>query len=225
MAYEPGVTIEDSLRGIIRVAVLYCDNVSVGDGSQLWEEFTPFCGEIARRYQGQTISAVENIQTARELYRSIGVDPTRHRPSSEAMMRRLIKGKQLYRINSLVDTLNYCSLNFMLPLGLYDLEKVKGGNIIIRRGGPGDGYRGIGKDWVNVEGRFSLHDSEGPFGSPTADSARTCITDATTGAMIVIFAPLSLPEETLRGHSAFTARMMEKYGGGSPAVREAGLVE
>ncbi|MEW5961817.1 MAG: phenylalanine--tRNA ligase beta subunit-related protein, partial [Chloroflexota bacterium] len=162
MAGQPRVTIADDLRGVVRLAQLWCEGLSIDSGAGLWTVFEPFCTEIADKYRGQTISAVAGIQAARELYRAIGVDPTRNRPSSEALIRRLIKGKALYRINSLVDTINYVSLSYMLPLGLYDLERIGGEVVRLRRGAPGEGYEGIGKDWVNLEGRYSMFDSAGP---------------------------------------------------------------
>jgi DNA/RNA-binding domain of Phe-tRNA-synthetase-like protein len=225
MAGQPSVAIDPELGGVVRLAVLYCDNLKIDNGEKLWAVFCPFCAEVARRYEGRTISAVENIQTARELYRSIGVDPTRNRPSSEALTRRLIKGKELYRINSLVDTINYCSLSYMLPLGLYDLDNVRGDSVVLRKGVAGEGYAGIGKDWVNLEGRYSMFDSTGPFGSPTADSDRSKITDQTGRALIVIFAPWSVPPEKLEEYSVFTAKTVKNFGGGSPDVHQAGLVQ
>lgn len=225
MAGQPLVAIDPELRGVVRLAVLYCDNIEIDNGEKLWTVFDLFCSGIAERYMGQTVSAVENIQTARELYRSIGVDPTRNRPSSEALTRRLIKGKKLYRINSLVDTINYCSLSCMLPLGLYDLDNVQGDSVVLRKGVEGKGYEGIGKDWVNLSGRYSMFDSTGPFGSPSADSDRTKITGRTGRALIVIFAPWSVPPEKMEQYLEFTAETVKKFGGGGPLVNRAGLVQ
>lgn len=225
MAEQPSVAIDPALRGVVHLAVLYCENIEIGSGKELWAEFEIFCRGIAECYEGQTVSAVENIQSARELYRSIGVDPTRNRPSSEALIRRLIKGKKLYRVNSLVDAINYCSLNYLLPLGLYDLDRIQGKSIALRKGVAGEGYEGIGKDWVNLENRYSMFDNTGPFGSPTADSDRTKITAQTGRALVVIFAPLSVPPEKLERYCAFTAETVTKFGGGSPRVYGAGLVQ
>lgn len=125
---------------------------------------------------------------ARRLYRAIGVDPTRTRPSSEALQRRLSKGKPFPRINALVDGINYCSLALMLPFGGYDADAIDG-DVSLRLGREGEGYEGIGKPWVNVAGRYTLADARGPFGNPTSDSFRTRITRDTTRALVTIFAP------------------------------------
>lgn len=214
----PLIEIDSGLQGVVRLAPLFCEGIEIDDGAALWAVFEPFCAEIARRYEGCTVSGVEGIQKARELYRSIGVDPTRNRPSSEALIRRLIKGKKLYRINSLVDTINFCSLNCMLPLGLYDLDNVQGESVVLRRGEAGDFYEGIGKDRVNLEGRYAMYDSAGPFGSPTADSSRTRIRRETVRALIVIFAPIGVTPEQLEDNTAFTADAVKNFGGGGPEV-------
>jgi DNA/RNA-binding domain of Phe-tRNA-synthetase-like protein len=127
----------------------------------------------------------------RAMYRRLGIDPTKTRPSSEALLRRVRKGDELPRVNSLVDIINWCSAESGLPFGLYDLHRIEG-PIAVRLGGPGEEYPGIRKDLVHVAGRLTLADAAGPFGNPTSDSARTMITTATTSALVVIFVPTTL---------------------------------
>ena len=130
---------------------------------------------------------------ARELYRTIGVDPTRTRPSSEALLRRVSRGNAFPRINSLVDVANVMSLLSQTPIGLYDLAATVGEGVAVRRGQPGEGYEGIGKGWVNVAGRLCVSDSVGPVGNPTSDSARTMITTDTEHALWIWFLPVGEP--------------------------------
>ncbi len=127
----------------------------------------------------------------RTMYKRAGIDPTKTRPSSEALLRRVRKGDELPRINSLVDVINWCSLESQLPFGLYDLDHVRG-DVTLRLGREGEEYAGIRKDVVHVGGRLTLADAEGPFGNPTSDSARTMVTTATSRALVVIFAPAGL---------------------------------
>ena len=122
------------------------------------------------------------------MYKRIGLDPTKTRPSSEALLRRVRKGDTLPRINSLVDVCNWCSVEFQLPYGLYDAAHVEG-DITLRLGAEGESYPGIRKDDVHVAGRMTLADARGPFGNPTSDSARTMVTTATAQAVVVVFAP------------------------------------
>ncbi len=146
--------------------------------------------EVARTIQAAKSGQVGAVGRARELYRRLGVDPTRVRPSSEALFRRLKKGEPLPRINSLVDVANALSVQLQVPVGLYDLDKVKGDELVIRLGAEGEGYTGIGKEKVNVAGRICVADAEGPCGNPSADSARTMITTDTERAAWVYFLPV-----------------------------------
>ena len=135
-----------------------------------------------------SVESPDITAAVRTMYKRVGIDPTKTRPSSEALLRRVKKGDELPRINSLVDIINWCSLESQLPFGLYDLDKISG-SVEIRLGRPGEEYAGIRKDVVHVAGRLTLADASGPFGNPTSDSARTMVTPETTSALVVIFAP------------------------------------
>jgi len=134
--------------------------------------------------------------------------------SNEALLRRALKGETLYRINTLVDALNLVSLREQLPFGLYDLDRVKP-PVLLRKGGPGEGYEGIRKGTVNVEGRPVLVDEAGPFGNPSSDSLRTSITLATRGALVVAYAPAACPVERLNAVLDGTAETLLRHCGGT----------
>ena len=146
--------------------------------------------EIKRAEQAVRTGEVGPVDRARALYRKFGVDPTRMRPSSEALMRRLKKGDPFPRVNSLVDVANAMSVQLQVPVGLYDLDKVVGDDLSIRLGAEGEAYEGIGKERVNVAGRICVADAQGPCGNPTSDSARTMITTATERAAWIYFLPV-----------------------------------
>ena len=146
------------------------------------------------------------------MYKRVGLDPTKTRPSSEALLRRVRKGDSLPRINSMVDVCNWCSLEFQLPYGLYDAAHIDG-DVELRIGRPGESYPGIRKDDVHVDGRIALADRVGPFGNPTSDSARTMVTTATTRAMLVVFAPARAGARTLTRVLDVTSRRMTEFTG------------
>src|SRR5438132_9943162 len=118
--------------------------------------------EVARAMSAVRTGEVGDVGRARALYRRFGVDPTRVRPSSEALLRRLKKGEPLPRVNSLVDVANSLSVQLQVPVGLYDLDKVRGDELVIRLGREGEGSAGIGKETVHVAGRLCAADAEGP---------------------------------------------------------------
>jgi len=146
--------------------------------------------EVKRAMQAVRSGTIGPVDRARELYRRFGVDPTKMRPSSEALARRMKKGEPLPRINSLVDVANAMSVQLQVPVGLYDLGKVKDDELVVRLGAEGESYEGIGKEKVNVAGRICVADGDGPCGNPSADSARTMITTATESAAWIYFLPV-----------------------------------
>lgn len=147
--------------------------------------------EVARATQVARSDAAAALAPARALYKRFGIDPTRVRPSSEALLRRLKKGEALPRVNSLVDVANALSVQLQVPVGLYDLDKVRGDELLVRLGAEGESYTGIGKERVNVAGRICVADAEGPCGNPSSDSARTMITTETERAAWIYFLPVS----------------------------------
>jgi DNA/RNA-binding domain of Phe-tRNA-synthetase-like protein len=146
------------------------------------------------------------------MYKRVGIDPTKRRPSSEALLRRVGKGEGLPRINSMVDVCNWCSLEFQLPYGLYDAARIDGA-VVLRLGHEGESYPGIRKDEVHVGGRITLADSHGPFGNPTSDSARTMVTSVTTRALVVVFAPRELDPRRLDHVVEITTQRMTQFTG------------
>ncbi|HLZ93812.1 MAG TPA: phenylalanine--tRNA ligase beta subunit-related protein [Candidatus Dormibacteraeota bacterium] len=147
--------------------------------------------EVKRATQAARAGTTGDPARARALYRRFGIDPTRVRPSSEALLRRLKKGDPLPRVNSLVDVANALSVQLQVPVGLYDMDKASGDELVIRLGADGEGYTGIRKEHVNVAGRLCVADAEGPLGNPSADSARTMITTDTQRAAWIYFLPVS----------------------------------
>lgn len=150
----------------------------------------------------------------RAMYKRCGIDPTKTRPSSEALLRRVRKGDSLPRVNGLVDIINWCSVETQISFGLYDLAKVTP-PITLRLGTTGEGYDGIRKDRVNVEGRLTLADAAGPFGNPTSDSARTMTTPETHDVLVVLYVPADLPSSQGEHAVALTRQRLAEYAGGT----------
>ena len=125
------------------------------------------------------------ILATRAGYKALGKDPARYRGSAEALIRRVIAGKGLPRVNNVVDVINVVSLESRLPIGLYDLAHVEGG-ILFRAGRAGETYKGIGKYDLNLEGLPVFCDAVGPHGSPTSDSERTMVTAGTKRVLGIV---------------------------------------
>jgi DNA/RNA-binding domain of Phe-tRNA-synthetase-like protein len=125
------------------------------------------------------------ILATRSAYKALGKDPARYRGSAEALLRRVISGKGLPQINSVVDVINLMSVESRLPVGLYDCAHIQG-DVVFRAGRAGETYKGIGKYDLNLEGLPLFADSQGPHGSPTSDSERTMVTPATKHILAII---------------------------------------
>lgn len=164
------------------------------------------------------ISPPAESAAVRTMYKRVGIDPTKTRPSNEALLRRVRKGDTIPRINSAVDIVNWCSLEFQLPYGLYDASKIEGA-VTMRLGREGEKYAGIRKDDVNVGGRIVVADDRGSFGNPTSDSARTMVTPGTTELLVVIYAPAEIPKPQLERVVTATAERFQRICGGHETSR------
>ena len=140
---------------------------------------------ILKLPEPRTVLESPQILATRAGYKALGKDPARYRGSAEALLRRVIAGKGLPQINTVVDVINLVSLESRLPIGLYDLAHVQG-DMVFRAGQAGETYRGIGKYDLNLEGMPVFCDAIGPHGSPTSDSERTMVTSGTTQVLAVI---------------------------------------
>jgi DNA/RNA-binding domain of Phe-tRNA-synthetase-like protein len=208
--------LELSLTLPVQVAVIEAEAVRVTRDDTAFRRLNDTAQAYRTRYAGRGADSpgvVEGVQAARHLFRALKVDPTKTRPSSEALLRRGLKGKPLYQINTLVDLGNWCSLDFLLPLGLYDLDKIDG-PVTLREGRPGESYVGIANKKVNVTGRYVLVDATGPFGSPVTDSLRTSISDETTRGVMTIFAPADYAADQLTAHADVAAARIREICGG-----------
>jgi DNA/RNA-binding domain of Phe-tRNA-synthetase-like protein len=208
------LTLAPDLAGRVRVGTVVLEGVVVREAdAALAGEVEAACADLRARFGEGRSAEVPGAEEARALYKALGLDPTKHRPSNEALLRRALKGEALYRINTLVDALNLASLRFQLPFGLYDLSRLEP-PVVLRKGRPGESYEGIRKGEVHAEGRPVLADGKGPFGNPTSDSARSMITLATTRALVVGYAPATLSRDRLARVLEETAALLVRFCGG-----------
>jgi len=201
------LTVAPEIGGIVRPAWSVLEPVRVVDRESRLD--APLRAAATAWRSPESRESADVTAAVRTMYKRVGLDPTKTRPSSEALLRRARKGDELPRINSLVDVINWCSLESQLSFGLYDLDRIHG-HVTLRLGRDGESYPGIRKDAVHVAGRLTLADDLGPFGNPTSDSARTMVTTATTRALVVIFAPAAY-EPAARRTLALTQERIARY--------------
>jgi DNA/RNA-binding domain of Phe-tRNA-synthetase-like protein len=177
----------------LKLGILAGKNLTINNHSDLVrQQLSDVTIFIKEKFANQPPSKDPIISAVRRMYRRIGWEPTQYRPSSEAMIRRFIKDKGLYRINNVVDLGNIVSTRFHLPMGLYDRDKIIG-SIQVDVGQEREEYKGISKNVIHAKGKLILRDDLGIFGNPTADSLRTSIQNNTMNVLALFFTP---PEVT-----------------------------
>ncbi len=147
--------------------------------AELWQEIEKESEAIRKQYLLETIKDNPQIRATRQVYLACGKKPGRYRPSSEALMRRIVKGESLYQINTLVDLVNLVSLKTGYSIGGFDVDYMQG-NVEAGIGREGEPYEGIGKGILNIHQLPVLRDEKGAMGTPTSDEVRTAIRNETT---------------------------------------------
>ena len=188
MRYD--VTIDKELFSVypeIRLGLLrFSADVKAPD-DHFWEymnaEVMP---QVRSGVEGKAWSEIPGIKGSRAAYKAFGRNPGRYRVSSEALIRRVRRGDELYHINSVVDVNNLISVKSGLSVGSYDLGQVHGA-IKLRKADHSEGYTGIGKDFLDMENMLVLADDVGIFGSSMSDSTRAMVTDSATDILVVIY--------------------------------------
>ena len=205
--------VEDSLRGVLSIGMLEAEEVQLGT---LPDAFVTERDRIIERlvslYAGKQPADIPGVAETRSLFHQLDIDPTKHRPASEALLRRVLQGKGMPTINAAVDVCNLCSLEHQIPLGLYDRETVRG-SIHVRVGREGEGYPGIRKQRVHLGGRLLLADADGPFGAPTSDSTRTSVTTETRQLLMVLFCPVDRASHHLSATLENIADLLTRFCG------------
>jgi len=152
----------------------------------LWAEIDALGNYYRANLTTETIKQMPSIEATRRIYRQCGKDPSRYRPSSEALIRRMLQGKELYRIDTLVDLINLASIKSGYSIGGFDASKFVGDTLTLGVGKEGEPYEGIGRGMINIAGLPVYRDSQGGVGTPTSDNERTKMEMATTHVVMLI---------------------------------------
>ncbi len=154
-------------------AAVYAEVANTPFCKELWDEINAFTRELRASSDTEKSKLQPAIAATREVYKRCGKDPSRYRPSAEALRRRLVKGLELYRIDTLVDLINLVSLRTGYSIGGFDADKIQGTALELGIGRAGEPFEGIGRGVLNIEGLPVYRDSTGGIGTPTSDHERT----------------------------------------------------
>ncbi len=170
----------------IQLSCIQCD-VHVRERDEiLWKEIEDKIKELGDSLDIENISKIQTIADSRKAYKICGKDPARYRLSAEALLRRVVKRKELYQVNNVVDLLNLVSISTGFSIGGYDAEKIVE-DVSFGIGNSNEPYEGIGRGELNIEFIPVFRDKLGAFGTPTSDSVRTSVSLETKRFLMIIF--------------------------------------
>ena len=180
--------------------------------SELWEEIHAISERFRAELTTETLKDVSGIAATRRVYRTCGKDPSRYRPASEALIRRILQGKKLYQIDTLVDLINLASIVYGYSIGGFDADKMVGEQLTLGIGKADEPYEGIGRGVINIEGLPVYRDEIGGVGTPTSDHERTKITAQTTHLLVLING-YDGKEDSVRANALYIQKLLRKYAG------------
>lgn len=167
-------------------AAIYAKVNNTEYNAGLWEKINEFILAYKKMYTIDSIKNMPAIQATRTAYKRCGKDPSRYRPSSEALIRRTLRDIPLYQIDTLVDLINLVSIRTGYSIGGFDADKISGNTLELGIGKAGEPYEGIGRGELNIEGMPVYRDAIGGIGTPTSDHERTKLDIGTTHLLTII---------------------------------------
>lgn len=191
-------------------ACVEADVVNTPFSSGLWQEIKALGEQYKAELTTESLKLMSGIAATRRVYKACGKDPSRYRPASEALIRRMLQGKELYQIDTLVDLINLASIRFGYSIGGFDAAKFVGDTLTLGVGRAGEPYEGIGRGMINIEGLPVYRDEIGGVGTPTSDNERTKITLETT-RMAVLINGYDGDEARVRQNAEFILDLVAKY--------------
>ncbi len=204
--------IEKVCPGFVGAAV-EADVVNSEYNAELWAEINDLGEKYKAEYTTETVKTISGIEATRRVYRACGKDPSRYRPAAEALIRRMLKGKELYQIDTLVDLINLASIAFGYSIGGFDADKFVGDTLTLGIGHEGEPYEGIGRGMLNIAGLPVYRDAEGGVGTPTSDNERTKI-ELSTRHVLVLVNGYDGNEAQVKANAEYIIRLFEKYAQG-----------
>ena len=191
-------------------ACLEAEVVNSPHNEDLWSELE----NLAVRFRGEltteSLKEQPSIAATRRVYRACGKDPSRYRPASEALIRRMLQGKELYRCNTLVDLVNLASIAYGYSIGGFDADKFAGDTLTLGIGREGEPYEGIGRGLINIQGLPVYRDALGGVGTPTSDHERTKMS-LETRHLVVLINGYDGNEQRVRENADYIQSQLRKY--------------
>lgn len=207
------VIVSEEIKSVCPTFVGACIEATVENTpycKELWEEINALGERYKQELTTETLKNTSGIAATRKVYRMCGKDPSRYRPASEALIRRILKGKELYQKDTLVDLVNLASIAFGYSIGGFDADRFEGNTLTLGIGKADEPYEGIGRGMINIEGLPVYRDAKGGVGTPTSDNERTKM-ELTTNHLVVLINGYDGNEDQVRSNAIFIQELLRKY--------------
>ena len=201
--------IENVCPGFVGACV-EADVVNTPYSEGLWKEIEQMGERFRQELTTETLKELPGIAATRRVYRACGKDPSRYRPASEQLIRRMLQGKELYQRDTLVDLVNLASIAYGYSIGGFDASKFVGDILTLGVGRAGEPYEGIGRGIINIEGLPVYRDQQGGVGTPTSDNERTKM-ELSTRHLCVLINGYDGNEQRVRDNAEFIQELLRKY--------------
>ena len=178
--------------------------------ADLWSEIDTLGAEYRATLTTESLKDMTSIQATRRIYKLCGKDPSRYRPSGEALVRRVLQGKGLYQVDTLVDLINLASMKYGYSIGAFDADKFSGDTLTLGIGKEGEPYEGIGRGMINIAGLPVYRDAIGGVGTPTSDHERTKVSLSTT-RLLVLVNGYDGSEQGVTDTAEYIIKLLNKY--------------
>ena len=180
----------------------------------LWDEIHRLGEQFRQELTTESLKDQPGIAATRRVYKACGKDPSRYRPASEQLIRRMLQGKELYQIDTLVDLVNVASIAYGYSIGGFDADKFVGDTLTLGVGREGEPYEGIGRGPLNIAGLPVYRDAIGGVGTPTSDNERTKMTLSTTH-LVVLVNGYDGDRERVMANARYIQELVERFASGT----------
>ena len=177
---------------------------------ELWKEIEALGERFRSELTTETLKDMTSIAATRRVYKACGKDPSRYRPASEALIRRVLQGKELYQRDTLVDLVNLASIAYGYSIGGFDADRFVGDTLTLGIGREGEPYEGIGRGLLNIQGLPVYRDEMGGVGTPTSDNERTKMT-LDTRHLVVLINGYDGNEQRVCENAEYIQQLLRKY--------------
>ena len=209
------IIVSDEIKTVCPEFVGACVDAQVVNtpySEALWKEIHEAEEHFRKDLTTESLKELPSIAATRAIYKKCGKDPSRYRPASEQLIRRMLQGKELYQIDTLVDLINLASIGYGYSIGGFDASKFVGDTLTLGIGREGEPYEGIGRGVLNIAGLPVYRDAQGGVGTPTSDNERTKITLSTTH-LVVLINGYDGNEQRVVDNACFIQQLLRQYAG------------